>query len=320
MSELPAAPWESVITDFYGPLKSGEYLLSIIDEYSRFPVVKIVDSTATKSSIPVYDEIFSEFGIPKNVKSDDGAPFNSSEFTQFAKYLGFHHQKITPFYPHANGMVEIINKRFTKIMMTSKVEKVSWKKELYKFLRSYRLTPHCTTKEVPAKLMFPNRRFFTRTPELTMPSDDDFLRNTDLIGKEKIKRYAEKRSRIRASNLRVGDYVLVKKRRLSKSDPYYDPTPYMVSNNKGNMVTASRKDHVITRNSSFFKYIDKKSVPRDEQMDNNIEDDDTESVIGIRQEHQDNEVENNDDEENESVLRRSTRVTPQPVRNPMDVI
>ena len=210
MSELPAAPWESVITDFYGPLKSEEYLLSIIDEYSRFPVFKIVNSTAAKSSIPVYDEIFSEFGIPKNVKSDNGAPFNSSEFTQFPKYLGFHHQKITPFYPQANVMVEIINKRFTKIMMTSKVEKVSWNKELYKFLRNYRSTPHCTTKEGPAKVMFPNRRFFTRIPELTMPLDDDFLRNKDLIEKEKIKRYAEKRSRIRTSNLRVGDYVLVK--------------------------------------------------------------------------------------------------------------
>ena len=81
--------------------------------------------------------------------------------------------------------------------------------------------------------------------------------------------------------------MLVKKRRLSKSDPYYDPLPYIVSYIKGIMVAASRKDHVITRNSSFFKYTDKKCVRRDEQLDNNIEEDDTGTVIDIPQEQQD---------------------------------
>ena len=96
MSVLPRAPWDAVVTDFYGPLKSGEYLLSIMDEYSRFPIVKIVKSTSAKCTIPVYEEGFSEFGIPRKVKSDNGAPFNSREFQKFANHLGFHHQKITP--------------------------------------------------------------------------------------------------------------------------------------------------------------------------------------------------------------------------------
>ena len=94
MSELPTSPWESVTTDYYGPIDSGEYLISIIDEYSRFPVVKIVNSTSAKSGIPLFDEVFAEFGIPKKVKSDNGPPYNSKEFEQFANYLGFTHQKI----------------------------------------------------------------------------------------------------------------------------------------------------------------------------------------------------------------------------------
>ena len=65
MTELPEAPWESVSTDYYGQLPSGEYLITVIDDYSRFPIIKSEKSTGAKIAIPIYDEIFSEFGIPK---------------------------------------------------------------------------------------------------------------------------------------------------------------------------------------------------------------------------------------------------------------
>ena len=44
-TKMPKGPWEVVHTDFYGPLHTGEYLLVIIDIYSRFPEVEIVRST-----------------------------------------------------------------------------------------------------------------------------------------------------------------------------------------------------------------------------------------------------------------------------------
>ncbi len=42
MSELPFKPWDKVGVDFYGPFPSGDYLLVVIDEYSRYPEVAIV--------------------------------------------------------------------------------------------------------------------------------------------------------------------------------------------------------------------------------------------------------------------------------------
>ena len=39
MTELPHGPWESLSADYLGPLPSGEYLLVMMDNYSRFPVV-----------------------------------------------------------------------------------------------------------------------------------------------------------------------------------------------------------------------------------------------------------------------------------------
>jgi hypothetical protein len=52
----------------------------IIDEYSRYPVVESLTSLIAKSVIPLLDKTFSIFGIPKELISDNGPPFNSEEF------------------------------------------------------------------------------------------------------------------------------------------------------------------------------------------------------------------------------------------------
>ena len=41
MSQLPDGAWMNISVDFCGPLPSGEYLVVIVDEYSRFPIVEI---------------------------------------------------------------------------------------------------------------------------------------------------------------------------------------------------------------------------------------------------------------------------------------
>lgn len=106
MSELPEAPWLNISADFYGPLTTGEYLLVVIDKYSRYPVVEIVRSVSANTVIPIIDKVFSMFGIPRVLKTDNGPPFNSEQFFKFAGHLGFHHRKITPLWPQANATAE----------------------------------------------------------------------------------------------------------------------------------------------------------------------------------------------------------------------
>lgn len=89
MSVLPEARWHSVSADFYGPFPTGEYLLVIMDDYTRYPIIESVKSTSANTVIPVMDKKFSMFGIPRAVKTDNGPPFNSDQFSQFADYLGF---------------------------------------------------------------------------------------------------------------------------------------------------------------------------------------------------------------------------------------
>ncbi|KAK3765540.1 hypothetical protein RRG08_052334 [Elysia crispata] len=89
MSPCPDSPWLEVSVDFYGPSPKGDYLLVIVDDFSRFPIVAFTSSTSAKSTIPILDKVFSEYGIPATLRSDNGLPFNSHEFSAFAKNLGF---------------------------------------------------------------------------------------------------------------------------------------------------------------------------------------------------------------------------------------
>ena len=65
MTELPEGPWRELSVDFCGPFPSGDCLMVVIDEYSRYPEVELLKSTSTKTDVPKIDKIFASFGIPK---------------------------------------------------------------------------------------------------------------------------------------------------------------------------------------------------------------------------------------------------------------
>ena len=87
MSELPAGAWQNLSLDFCGPLPTGEILLVIQDEYSRYPVVEIIRKTSIDSVIPVVDKVFVEFGYPKVVKTDNGPQFRSATWKKLSHTL-----------------------------------------------------------------------------------------------------------------------------------------------------------------------------------------------------------------------------------------
>ena len=80
MSDMPGGAWWNLSMAFLGPLPSGEELMVLVDEYSRFPIVEIIRSVSANTVIPVLDKHLATFGYPDVIKSDNGAPFNSDAF------------------------------------------------------------------------------------------------------------------------------------------------------------------------------------------------------------------------------------------------
>ena len=81
--------------DFYGPLPRSEYILVILDAYSRFPIAEIVKSTADPSIIPKLDQIFALHGLPEEVVTDVGPPFDGNDITGCLMTLGIHFEPST---------------------------------------------------------------------------------------------------------------------------------------------------------------------------------------------------------------------------------
>ncbi|XP_044172358.1 uncharacterized protein K02A2.6-like [Acropora millepora] len=105
-SVIPEEPWEQISTDFGGPYPDGHYNLVAIDQRTRYPVVGAVSSTGFKQTEEKLKKTFAYFGIPRRVTSDNGPPFNSEQFKDFAKEEGFVHHRVTPNHPRANGQME----------------------------------------------------------------------------------------------------------------------------------------------------------------------------------------------------------------------
>lgn len=268
MSPLPEAPWSEVSTDF-GHLENGEYLLVVTDEYSRYVVVEIITSTAARVVIPKLDKIFSEFGIPKILKSDNGPPFNSSEFRAFASELGFKHRKITPYWPRANAETERFMRTIKKTIKTAMVEQKNWRKAINIFVRNYITTPHSTTGVPPCSAFF-GRMITTKLPHVTNSCQDIKLAARDKLMKQKMKAYADAKRYVKTPDIDIGDKVIVKQIMKAKSSLPYDPTPLEVTAKKGSMITAKNGERAITRNSSFFKKVsDDIEITEEEEEEEN---------------------------------------------------
>ena len=257
LQDMPKGPWKKLHIDFYGPLPSGEYLLVVIDRYSRFPEVEIVRSTKASVVIPKLDKIFSVHGIPEAVKTDNGPPFSGEEFARYLTTLGIAFEPSIPCWPQANGEVERFNRSLGKALKTAVTEGKVWRQELHRFLLQYRTTPHSTTKVAPCELLF-NRSVRGKLPsldkKLVVNKHREACEN-ERTSQSYQKEYADKRRHAKESTIQVGDTVLVRQYKQNKLTTTFNKVPYIVVSRKGTKVTAENSKHKITRNVSHFKRV-----------------------------------------------------------------
>ncbi|XP_036345562.1 uncharacterized protein K02A2.6-like [Rhagoletis pomonella] len=139
----------------------GKYFFLLIDAYTKWPEVYTIPNITTAITIDKCREIFSRFGIPEVLVSDNGSQFTSEEFRLFMEKNGIIHKRSAPYHPSTNGQVErnvqtLKNKLKTVSCNHSDIDKV-----VCNILLNYRRTPHATTGESPASLMF-NRQIRSR--------------------------------------------------------------------------------------------------------------------------------------------------------------
>nr|XP_029715638.1 uncharacterized protein K02A2.6-like [Aedes albopictus] len=208
---LPSEPWIDVAIDFLGPLPSGDYLLVIVDYYSRYKEVEIMTKITGKETVNRLHSIFRRLGFPRTITLDNAKQFLSSEVSDYCKTNGISLNFTIPYWPQQNGEVERQNRSLLKRLQISSALKRDWQKDLNEYLIMYYSTPHSVTGKTPTQLLI-GRTIRTKIPFLrdveTNPSTEEF-QDRDWSSKYHSQQRENEKRHAKESNLKEGDRVVM---------------------------------------------------------------------------------------------------------------
>ena len=105
-------PFQRLNIDFKGPLPSSsphKYLLTVVDEYSRFPFAFPCRDAKSSTVIACFEQLFSLFGMPSFVHNDRAPDFLSGEIKAYLNGRGVATSRTSRYNPRGNGQVERYN-------------------------------------------------------------------------------------------------------------------------------------------------------------------------------------------------------------------
>ncbi|KAK2887926.1 hypothetical protein Q8A73_019374 [Channa argus] len=184
------APMERVGVDILGPFPTTEagnrYILVAMDYFTKWPEAYAVpDQTATTAAQRLMEDMFSRFGVPEELHSDQGRNFESRLFAEVCQRLGVRKTRTTPLHPQSDGLVERFNRTLaTQLAILTSRHQKDWDQHLPLVLWAYRTAVQESSQCTPATLMFgrelrkPVDLVFGQPPEpeITGGPELDYLR------------------------------------------------------------------------------------------------------------------------------------------------
>ena len=127
----------------------------VVDYFSRYVEAGALRINKTASEIiRSLKAIFARNGIPEKVRSDNGPPYDSQEYSHFAREWGFQIAPSSPRYAQSNGEAERAVQTFKNILKKDKDKEIA--------LLAYRSTP-LSNGYSPAELLM-GRRLHNTVP------------------------------------------------------------------------------------------------------------------------------------------------------------
>lgn len=152
----PRRPWSRIHLDFLGPIGGRMYLV-VVDACSKWiEAIRMMRTTAL-SVIAVLRDLWAKFGIPRQIVSDNGPPFSSTEFHNFLQHNGVDHIFTAPYHPASNGAAESAVKICKRAIKKALKQNIDIDTALCRFLLTYRNTEHAATGDSPAGILLGRR-------------------------------------------------------------------------------------------------------------------------------------------------------------------
>ncbi len=154
-----SAPFELLHMDFLklDPCKGGiENVLVVVDHFVHFAwAIPTRNQTAAVTAEVLWCNVFSLFGWPECILSDQGANFLSQLMTEFCQLAGTKKLRTSIYHPQCNGAAERFNCSLLKLLGTMPENcKRDWKNYIHAMTHAHNLLQCTTTGFSPFYLMF----------------------------------------------------------------------------------------------------------------------------------------------------------------------
>ncbi|KAK9525318.1 hypothetical protein VZT92_015149 [Zoarces viviparus] len=152
-------PWSNLQIDWIGPVpkssRGNKYLLTVTCAFTKWvECLPAPNDTAMTTAILLLNHVFSRWGLPLSIDSDQGTHFTSHVMTNLYEILGINAKFHISYHPQSSGQVERANR--TIIGMLKKYVNNSgkdWDVKLPLVLMAIRSTPHRSTGITPYEMM-----------------------------------------------------------------------------------------------------------------------------------------------------------------------
>ena len=156
--QVESEPFSKVAYDLVGPLPTSKagfrYILTMMDLFTKFPAAVPLKRVDNLTVIEAMMDIFSSYGLPKALLTDQGSVFTSKLTNAMCDQFGIKKIQTTPYHPQSDGALERFHASLKGMLKRSGGNLKEWDKLLKYHLFAYRSTPHCTTGYAPFTLLF----------------------------------------------------------------------------------------------------------------------------------------------------------------------
>jgi transposase InsO family protein len=158
----PDVPMHTVHIDHVGPFpksKAGNsYLLTLIDAFTKYIVVKPTRTLGSTECLRCLREIFGTFlGYPRRIISDKGTAFSSTHFKEFVTEKQIKHVITAVATPRANGQVERYHRTLLNSLRPTVRDESYWDVGLPEIVWGMNNTRNSSTRFTPYELMFAHK-------------------------------------------------------------------------------------------------------------------------------------------------------------------
>ena len=244
-SSTPQQIWEKAHIDLVGPLpltnSNMRYLCVMTDSFSKWAeIIPIPSKEADIVATAIFNHLLCRHGLPLKIYTDQGTEFQNRLMQRLSERIGFKLEKGNPYYPQANGQVERLNKTIIESLSAvveefTKEEPADWDKYIPGIQFAYNTARHEVLGMTPFEIIHGRSSrlpfaLLTQYARVENIGDDamyedvanfktrityNLIRAHQMVAKTlkntAAKRNAQWNAHARPLQLKVGDFILLKK-------------------------------------------------------------------------------------------------------------